>query len=289
MPSLKSVKVRIKSIKSTQKITNAMKMVAASKLKRARHQLDASNQYYNEVNDIFKIIVNYAPNALNQANNTQFNNECYLIIIITSDKGLCGSFNQNIYKFVRLYIKSLDAEAKSFKIITIGQKGYDLIKYKYSQKVSAHFDNIFDKYGFKLDKIKAIVNLINEHLENQSYDKCLVFFNTFKSVIEQKPTMEQFIPFINNSITENTVAFSFEPQPEDMIKSILKQLTIARLFNVFSQNYTSEQAARMTAMDNASRNGGEIIKKLVLIYNRARQAYITKELIEVISGSEVAS
>ena len=273
-----------------------MKMVAASKLKRARSQLDNASLYSAESSNLVSIISPPSLNQTEQNNGATYGHKAgsgssYLIIMIAADRGLCGSFNQNIYKKTNLFIRQLESDGKSVKIMTIGKKSFDLMRSKHKKNIIASHEHLFGKAGLKFEQVKQIANSITDEFEDGSFDQCLVFYNKFKSAIEQLPSYQQLVVgSLNNSLTgDDPIGYEFEPSSrDDILQTILPLNLAAQLLHALIESNASEQAARMTAMENATRNCGEIIKKLNLVYNRTRQAYITKELIEIISGAEAA-
>lgn len=289
MPSLKSLKNRIKSIKSTQKITKAMKMVAASKLKRAREQAEASEPYANRMS----MIVRNLAKGSNSSGSEQISllsgtgkDLIHLIIIATSDRGLCGSFNTSILKSARRKISSLLAQGKKVKIICVGKKSYDLLKSQYQSLIIKHYDGL-GKKGIKFAEANSIAEFVLEQFEKGEFDYCHIIYNKFKSVISQILTDQQLVPLHFEQESENSNAVcEYEPTEEEILENLLPKNIAVQIYYALLENFASEQGARMSAMDNATRNSGEIIKELNLLYNRTRQAYITKELIEIISGAE---
>lgn len=289
MPSLKSLKLRIKSIKSTQKITKAMKMVAASKLKRARDQAEAASPYAHHMENIVKMLA--ASSEKPHIGQTSLltgtgKDATHLIIVATSDRGLCGGFNGSIIKAAKRKIEKLEQEGKKVKILCVGKKGYDSLKGFCGNKIVAHFDGIGSK-GLKFLDISKMSEKVLELFEEREFDFCHIIFSKFKSVISQIVTVQQLIPLeIQHNSDKITVPYEFEPTEEEILEKLLPKNIAVQIYRALLENIASEQGARMTAMDSATRNSGEIIKKLTLVYNRTRQAYITKELIEIISGAE---
>ena len=289
MPSLKTLKLRIKSIRSTQKITKAMKMVAASKLKRAREKAEASVEYANQMTFLVQNIAqNIVPSAASQMQllHGTGKEDVNLIVLITSDRGLCGGFNQNMMKLARRKIHELESKGKKVKLMFVGKKGYDLLKKAYSSKILAHYEGIGNK-GLKFEEARTIADNILGVFEKGEFDTCTVLYSKFKSVISQIPTAQQIIPLEqDNSECALKSGCEYEPNEEEIIKHLLPKNIAVQIYRALLESSASEQGSRMSAMENATRNSGEIIKKLNLVYNRTRQAYITKELIEIISGAE---
>ena len=290
MPSLDDLKKRIKSVKSTQKITKAMKMVAAAKLKKAQENAEKGRPYSKKLQNI---ILNLTKSITEDSNAPKLligtgKDKVYLCVVITADRGLCGGFNSNICKLAKSHFKNILKEGKELKIITVGSKGHDQIKSEYGEY-------IIDKKSFK-DKKKITFNEANEIgkkviqlYEQEQFDKCLVFYNNFKNVITQIPQAEQIIPtFVKKEAKDENQVFSyeFEPDEDEILEDLLPKNVSVQIFKAFLENAASEQGSRMTAMDNATRNAGDLVDKLTINYNRSRQASITKELIEIISGAE---
>ena len=290
MPSLDDLKKRIKSVKSTQKITKAMKMVAAAKLKKAQENAEKGRPYSEKLQNI---ILNLTKSISDETNAPKLlagngNDKVYLCVVITADRGLCGGFNSNICKLAKSHFKKILKEGKELKIITVGSKGHDQIKTEYSKY-------IIDKKSFKEKKqisfkeANEVGKKVIELYEKQQFDKCFIFYNNFKNVITQIPQAEQIIPtFIKkeNSVNENIIFYEFEPDEDEILEDLLPKNVSVQIFKAFLENAASEQGSRMTAMDNATRNAGDLVDKLTINYNRSRQASITKELIEIISGAE---
>ena len=290
MPSLDDLKKRIKSVKSTQKITKAMKMVAAAKLRKAQENAEKGRPYSKKMQNI---ILNLTRSISDPKNAPKLlsgtgNDKTYLCVVLTADRGLCGGFNTNICKLAKTRFKKILNEQKNLKIITVGSKGFDQIKREYGK-------HVIKKYSFKEKKqitFKEADTVGNEiiRLFNQNeFDKCILFFNNFKNVITQIPQAQQIIPVDNKSSEskeENFLPYEFEPDEDEILEDLLPKNISTQVFKAFLENAASEQGSRMTAMDNATRNAGDLVDKLTVNYNRSRQASITKELIEIISGAE---
>ena len=290
MPSLDDLKKRIKSVKSTQKITKAMKMVAAAKLRKAQENAEKGRPYSKKMQNI---ILNLTRSISDPKNAPKLlsgtgNDKTYLCVVLTADRGLCGGFNTNICKLAKTSFKKILNEQKNLKIITVGSKGFDQIKREYGK-------HVIKKYSFKEKKqitFKEADTVGNEviSLFNQNeFDKCILFFNNFKNVITQIPQAQQIIPVDNKSTKsqeENFLPYEFEPDEDEILEDLLPKNISTQVFKAFLENAASEQGSRMTAMDNATRNAGDLVDKLTINYNRSRQASITKELIEIISGAE---
>ena len=289
MASLDDLKKRITSVKSTQKITKAMKMVAAAKLKRAQESAERGRPYSEKMNNI---ILNLSFGISDKENAPKLlsgtgKDQIHLCVILTSDRGLCGGFNANIIKKAKSYFSKLIKEGKELKIITVGSKGNDQLKRVYGNKIieNISFKNSKNVNYFDAEKVSKII--INR-FENGDFDTCTIFYNQFKNVITQIPQAQQIIPLnTNNNDQENQENnYEFEPDEDEILNNLLPKNISTQIFKAMLENSASEQGARMSAMDNATRNAGEMVDKLTIEYNRSRQAAITKELIEIISGAE---
>ena len=290
MPSLDDLKKRIKSVKSTQKITKAMKMVAAAKLRKAQENAEKGRPYSKKMESI---ILNLTKSISDPLNAPKLlvgtgNDKTYLCVVLTADRGLCGGFNSNICKLAKVNFKKILEEGKDLKIITVGSKGLDQIKREFGKYVVKKF-SFKDKKQISYSEAeivgKEIINLFNQN----QFDKCIIFYNNFKNVITQIPQAEQIIPANSKSIKskeEGSYSFEFEPDEDEILEDLLPRNISTQVFKAFLENAASEQGSRMTAMDNATRNAGDLVDKLTINYNRSRQASITKELIEIISGAE---
>ena len=290
MPSLDDLKKRIKSVKSTQKITKAMKMVAAAKLRKAQESAEKGRPYSQKMQNI---ILNLT-NSINDPQNApkllvgNGNDKTYLCLVLTADRGLCGGFNSNICKLAKTNFKKILNEGKELKIITVGSKGFDQIKREYGKYVIKKF-SFKDKKQITFAEAEIIGNEIINLFNNNEFDKCILFYNNFKNVITQIPQAQQIIPAEKKLITEEkkeTISYEFEPDEDEILEDLLPKNISTQVFKAFLENAASEQGSRMTAMDNATRNAGDLVDKLTINYNRSRQASITKELIEIISGAE---
>ncbi len=289
MPSLDDLRKRIKSVKSTQKITKAMKMVAAAKLRKAQENAEKGRPYSEKMNNI---ILNLSNSITDKENAPKLlagtgNEKIHLCIMLTADRGLCGGFNTNIVKKAKSFFEKIKSEEKSLKIITVGSKGYDQLKRVYGNQ-------IIEKISFKDSKVanyldaEIVGKKIIELFEKNAFDMCTIFYNQFKNVITQIPQEQQIIPLKSNEIKKNSVEdnYEFEPEEDEILSNLLPKNISTQIFKAMLENSASEQGSRMSAMDNATRNAGELVDKLTINYNRSRQAAITKELIEIISGAE---
>ena len=290
MPSLDDLKKRIKSVKSTQKITKAMKMVAAAKLRKAQESAEKGRPYSQKMQNI---ILNLT-NSINDPQNApkllvgNGNDKTYLCLVLTADRGLCGGFNSNICKLAKTNFKKILNEGKELKIITVGSKGLDQIKREYGKYVIKKF-SFKEKKKITFVEAEIIGNEIINLFNNNEFDKCILFYNNFKNVITQIPQAQQIIPAEKKLAVEenkNSISYEFEPDEDEILEDLLPKNISTQVFKAFLENAASEQGSRMTAMDNATRNAGDLVDKLTINYNRSRQASITKELIEIISGAE---
>ena len=291
MPSLDDLKKRIKSVKSTQKITKAMKMVAAAKLRKAQESAERGRPYSQKMQNI---ILNLT-NSINDPQNApkllvgNGNDKTYLCLVLTADRGLCGGFNSNICKLAKTNFKKILSEGKELKIITVGSKGLDQIKREYGKFVIKKF-SFKEKKQITFVEAEIIGNEIINLFNNNEFDKCILFYNNFKNVITQIPQAQQIIPAEKKLVVEENKkepnSYEFEPDEDEILEDLLPKNISTQVFKAFLENAASEQGSRMTAMDNATRNAGDLVDKLTINYNRSRQASITKELIEIISGAE---
>ena len=290
MPSLDDLKKRIKSVKSTQKITKAMKMVAAAKLRKAQENAEKGRPYSQKMQNI---ILNLTKSINDQQSAPKLlvgtgKDKTYLCVVLTADRGLCGGFNSNICKLAKTNFKKILKEGKELKIITVGTKGLDQIKREYGKYLINKF-SFKDKKQISFNESQMIGNEIINLFNKNEFDKCILFYNNFKNVITQIPQAQQIIPAeINSSkdIEEKSLNYEFEPEEDEILEELLPKNISTQIYKAFLENAASEQGSRMTAMDNATRNAGELVDKLTINYNRSRQASITKELIEIISGAE---
>ncbi len=288
MASLDDLKKRIASVKSTQKITKAMKMVAAAKLRRAQESAEKGRPYSEKMNNVILNLSNgisdkeNAPKLLSGTGQEK----THLCVVMTSDRGLCGGFNSNIIKKAKSYFAKILDEGKELKIITVGSKGNDSLKRVYGDKIieNISFKESKNANYFDADKVGKMVI---EKFEAGEFDVCIIFYNQFKNVITQIPQAQQIIP-LNNEEEENSSeeSYEFEPDEDEILSNLLPKNISTQIFKAMLENSASEQGSRMSAMDNATRNAGEMVDKLTIEYNRSRQAAITKELIEIISGAE---
>jgi len=290
MPSLDDLRKRITSVKSTQKITKAMKMVAAAKLRKAQENAEKGRPYSEKMNNI---ILNLSagvsePHSAPKLLVGTGKQDDHLCVVLTSDRGLCGGFNTNIIKKAKNYFEKIKKEGKSLKIITVGSKGYDQLKRQYGTYI---VENISFKDSKNINYFDAskVGGLIIDKFQKNDFDVCTIFYNKFKNVISQIPQAQQIIPLesVDKNKEENLeISYEFEPDEDEILSNLLPKNISTQIFKAMLENSASEQGSRMTAMDNATRNAGDLVDKLTIQYNRSRQAAITKELIEIISGAE---
>ena len=289
MASLKDMRNRIASTKATQKITKAMQMVAASKLRRAQAAAEAARPYAERMDKVLGSIASAvagsdsAPKLLAGTGKDQV----HLLVVCTAERGLCGPFNSSIVRLAREKANALMSQGKEVKILCVGRKGADQLRRVYSKQII----EIIELRGVKqigFEQADMVARKITALFEQGAFDVCTLFFSRFKSVMAQIPTAQQIIPpvFVAAKDVGPTAAYEYEPEEEDILADLLPRNLSVQVFRALLENAASEQGARMSAMDNATRNAGEMIRKQTLTYNRTRQAMITKELIEIISGAE---
>ena len=291
MPSLKDLRNRITSVKSTQKITKAMKMVAAAKLRKAQESAEKGRAYSEKMN----LIINNLKNSITDINSAPKlltgtgKDEVHLCIVMTADRGLCGGFNTNICKKAREYFKQILKNNKKLKIITVGSKGADQLRRGFKDYITERI-SYKNLKNISVNEASEITSKIITMFNKEEFDVCTIFYNKFKSVISQEPQAQQIIPVESQEVTQKEndedVQYEFEPEENEILEHLLPQNITTQIFKAFLENAASEQGSRMSAMDNATRNAGDLIDKLTINYNRSRQAVITKELIEIISGAE---
>ena len=300
MPNLKDLRIRIDSVKSTQKITSAMKMVAAAKLRRAQEQAEAARPYSDRMD---RMLASLAGGSSNRVGGPQLlsgtgKDDTHLIVVMSSDRGLCGGFNTNVVREVRLRVTALQNEGKTVKLLCVGRKGRDLLRRFFGELV---VDSMVDvgRRSLTFGDAQSIATRILNLFDEGEFDVCTIVFNKFQSAISQVVTGQQLIPFgveaLASSDDEDETAaagadddsvYEFEPDEEEILSDLLPRNIAVQLFRALLEGAASEHGARMTAMDNATRNAGEMIDDLTMTYNRTRQAVITKELIEIISGAD---
>ena len=288
MPSLKDLKVRINSVKSTQKITSAMKMVAAAKLRRAQEAAEAARPYAERMERMLGSLASSmagrdgAPALL--AGNGR--DQVHLIVVMTSDRGLCGGFNSSIARAARRKVRELRDQGKQVKLFCVGRKGRDQLKRDLGDIVIGHMEDVGrPKLAFPV-AAEIGVKLV-QLFEQGEFDVCHLVYNKFKSAMTQFVTFQQLIPFAAPQAPgQREASYDYEPDESEILEALLPRNLGVQVFRALLENSASEQGARMTAMDSATRNAGDMINRLTIFYNRSRQAYITKELIEIISGAE---
>jgi F-type H+-transporting ATPase subunit gamma len=294
MPSLKDLRNRIRSVRSTQKITAAMKMVAASRLRRAQEQAEAARPYAQRMERVLASLAARmagmpgAPPLLAGTGR----DEVHLIVVATSDRGLAGGFNSTILREARRRIRDLDNAGKTVKLLTIGRKGRDSLRRDYARLMHDSLTDV-GRRRVSFDEARDIAQRLLALYEAGEFDVCTIVFNRFRSAITQIVTVQQLVPFAppEAAAAEATAGlagavYEFEPSEEEILAELLPNNLAVQIYTALLENAASEQGARMTAMDNATRNAGEMIDRLTMNYNRTRQAVITKELIEIISGAE---
>ncbi len=291
MPNLKELKNRISSVKSTRKITSAMKMVAASKLRRAQELAESSRVYADSLSFILSSLAGNTKNSadLPEILTGRENSKISLLIINSSDRGLCGGFNSNLFRNAKKWISDQQGQGKSVKIMTVGKKASSFYK-KTDLDIVASFEDL-NSNDRQLQVSEEIKNKIMKLFENNEIDEVSILFNKFVSAISQEPTYQSLIPLSNEETSEgeseaNNAIFEFEPDKNELLEYLVPRNFLTQIYRSVLESSASEHAARMTSMDNATRNAGDMIDRLTLTYNRTRQAFITKELIEIISGAE---
>jgi F-type H+-transporting ATPase subunit gamma len=291
MPSLKDLRVRIASVKQTQKITSAMKLVAASKLRRAQEQAEASRPFAARMAEMLANLaagvadIQGAPPLLAGTGSEAV----HLLVVATADRGLCGGFNSSIARGARRRIRALQEEGKQVKLLIIGRKGRDSLRRDYGQMIVETFEGI-GRRRLQYAEVVAIAERLEQMYQAGAFDVCTIIYNRFRSAITQELTFQQLIPVqpseVEEAEQEVKAVYEFEPDEEAILKELLPRNLAVQIYGALVENAASEQGARMTAMDSATRNAGDMIDRLTLTYNRTRQAQITRELIEIISGAE---
>jgi len=289
MPSLKDLKNRIESVKNTRKITKAMQMVAAAKLRRAQESAEASRPYTERFNSVLGSLavsvsgLESAPKLLRGTGVDQ----THLLVVMTAERGLCGGFNSNIAKLAKKHAQDLLGAGKVVKILTVGKKGRDNLKRDFGENLIAHIDLSHVKRVGYLDA-QSIAQDVLARFDKSEFDVATLFFSKFQNVVSQIPTAQQIIPasYESDPADEISMFYEYEPDERTILANLLPRGVAAQFFAALLENGASEQGARMSAMDNATRNAGDMIDKLTIEFNRSRQAVITNELIEIISGAE---
>ncbi|WP_116131478.1 F0F1 ATP synthase subunit gamma [Tropicimonas sp. IMCC34043] len=290
MPSLKDLKNRIESVKSTRKITKAMQMVAAAKLRRAQDAAENARPYAERMQAVMSGLAasvgatDNAPRLLAGTGRDQV----HLLVVMSSERGLCGGFNTTIVRAARHKIEELLAAGKTVKILTVGKKGREQLKREFGQYFVAHVD-MSDVKRVGYDRAASIAQNLRDRFADGEFDVCTIFYNRFVSVVTQEPTVLQVIPAVFDADPEQSdsgAPYDYEPSEEGVLADLLPRAVATQIFTALLENAASEEGSRMSAMDNATRNAGEMIDKLTIQFNRTRQAVITNELIEIISGAE---
>ncbi|MCC5987714.1 MAG: F0F1 ATP synthase subunit gamma [Pararhodobacter sp.] len=291
MPSLKDLKNRIESVKSTRKITKAMQMVAAAKLRRAQEAAENARPYAKRMAAVVDGLAasvagsDTAPTLLAGTGE----DKVHLLVVMTSERGLCGGFNSQIVKLARSHAEELLGQGKTVKIITVGKKGREQLRRYLGDHLIAHVD-LSDVKRVGYDNARDIANDVLGRFDTGEFDVATIFYNRFQSVITQIPTAHQIIPAVvpepEEGKADAPAHYEYEPSDEAILQDLLPRSVATQVFTALLENAASEQGARMSAMDNATRNAGDMIDRLTILYNRSRQAAITKELIEIISGAE---
>jgi F-type H+-transporting ATPase subunit gamma len=286
MPSLKDLRNRIASVKSTQKITKAMQMVAVSKLRRAQAAVESARPYAEQVEAVLTNLAGAAtegqgPRLLVGSGA----NQVHLLLVCTGERGLCGAFNTAIVRLAREKATALTAEGKTVKILCVGKKGYDQLRRTHERQILEMID-LRAVRTIAYDTAKPIADKVIALFENGEFDVCTLFYSRFRSVIAQIPTAQQLIPPELGAKDENAPTYEYEPDEGEILTQLLPRAVAVRIYRALLENQASFFGAQMTAMDNATRNAGDMVKRYTLRYNRTRQAMITKELIEIISGAE---
>jgi F-type H+-transporting ATPase subunit gamma len=290
MPSLKDLKNRIASVKATQKITKAMQMVAAAKLRRAQEAAEAARPYSQRMAAVMSNIAEAvgsgddAPRLMTGTGK----DDVHLLVVCTAERGLCGGFNSQIARYARDHVRRLLADGKTVKILCVGKKGYDILRREYSSMIIDRVDfREVKKMSFA--QAETVAGKVIGLFEQGEFDVCTLFYSEFKSVISQVPVGQQLIPASSSAADGEANAsaiYDYEPSAEEILEDLLPRSIKVQIFRALLENVAGEMGAKMSAMDNATRNAGEMIDKLSMSYNRQRQAQITKELIEIISGAE---
>ena len=287
MPNLSDLKNRIASVKSTRKITKAMQMVASAKLRRAQDAAQAGRPYAERFNAVMAGLAasvgasEGGPKLLTGTGSDQ----TQLLVVMTAERGLCGGFNSNIVKLARIAAKQLLAEGKTVKILTVGKKGRESLKREFGAFLVDHVD-LSDVKRVGYNNASEIAQNVLHRFDAGEFDVAKIFYSEFGSIVNQIPTELQVIPAKFEAVTDEGTVYDYEPSEEGILADLLPRSVATQIFTALLENAASEQGARMSAMDNATRNAGEMIDKLTIQYNRSRQAKITNELIEIISGAE---
>ena len=295
MPSLKDIKTQINSVGSTKKITSAMKMVAASKLRRSQEKAEAARPYSSRLEEMLASLASSAASGegIIKLLTGTGNHQNYIVVPVSADRGLCGGFNSSINRETFKLVKSLESDGKSVQLMPVGKKSRDFFNRVMKNQIAESFVDLnISNSGY--ESALKVSNKLQELYFDSKFDKCIIVFNKFKSAISQEVTQQQLIPLDvsdsseeeNADTTAAKAIYDYEPDEETILKDLLPKNVSIQIFKVLLESDAGEHGARMAAMDNATRNAGEMIDSLTLKYNRTRQAFITKELIEIISGAE---
>ena len=295
MPSLKDIKTQINSVGSTKKITSAMKMVAASKLRRSQEKAEAARPYSSRLEEMLASLASSVASGegIIKLLTGTGNDQNYIVVPVSADRGLCGGFNSSINRETFKLVKSLESDGKNVQLIPVGKKSRDFFNRVMKDQITESFVDLnISNSGY--ESALKVSNKLQELYFDSKFDKCIIVFNKFKSAISQEVTQQQLIPLdVSDSSEEENVdttatkaIYDYEPDEETILKDLLPKNVSIQIFKVLLESDAGEHGARMAAMDNATRNAGEMIDSLTLKYNRTRQAFITKELIEIISGAE---
>ncbi|MFZ1773471.1 MAG: F0F1 ATP synthase subunit gamma [Rhizobiaceae bacterium] len=285
MASLKDLRVRIASVKATQKITKAMQMVAAAKLRRAQEAAEAARPYSKRMAAVLANIAQASGSDAPALMTGTGRDDVHLLVVATAERGLCGGFNSQIVRFAREHIRALLSAGKTVKILTVGKKGADQLRRDYNNLIIDRIE-LRDVKQLGFVNADAIGKKITSLYADGAFDVCTLFYSEFKSVIAQIPTSLQLVPAIASTAAASEAAYEYEPDPAAILDDLAPRNLSVQVFRALLENAAGEMGAKMSAMDNATRNAGDMIKKLTITYNRQRQAQITKELIEIISGAE---
>jgi F-type H+-transporting ATPase subunit gamma len=290
MSNLKQLKLRIAGVKSTQKITKAMKMVSASKLLKSQEQKDLAKPYANKM---FEMVQNIAKSSKDEITNLPLltgtgKNELHLLVLVSSDKGLCGSLNTSIVKKAKLTISHLISQGKKFKILFIGKRAFEQLKFQYKDKAMEIIPS-FSSKKFSYEVALELSQKITDIFTDGAFDECSFIYPEFKNALKQTVVLKKLIPLSEEEVAQenNKIAYEYEPHQNEILEKMLPLNLAVQIYYIILESVASEHGARMTAMDSATNNASEMISKLTLQYNRSRQAAITKELIEIISSAEV--
>ncbi|WP_019994889.1 F0F1 ATP synthase subunit gamma [Aureimonas ureilytica] len=295
MASLKDLRNRIASVKATQKITKAMQMVAAAKLRRAQEAAEAARPYSERIASVMRNIAGAMEggDVASPLMAGTGKDDTHLLVVFTSDRGLCGGFNAQIVRLVREHVRRLEAAGKVVKIISVGKKGTDIMRRDFGSKIVARLDHSGHRTA-NFAEAEAVADMVMDLFAKGEFDVATIFFSAFENVITQRPTAQRIIPAdvgVTDGesaapVAEGGALYEYEPEPEAILEDLIPRNIKVQVFRALLENAASEQGARMSAMDNATRNAGDMINKLSISYNRQRQAQITTELIEIIAGAE---